>query len=242
MSFFKNSFFVNILTLNVSQNLIVHINILRVQFQDLAVFYINRHPLEQTNIGNTIHNLMSLHLKDVYYNYLIVINITVGCEVIVSDFTLCCILHSNTHCISENGYKACFGLFENLCSKCIFHILTSISIVVFIIQLLTKFNYAIADLLIALYFTALPLTDILNINVILWRQKPMCVLLKIVISVALHCSIISKTDIIIIVALKLRYQFRHQLRFLRFIPLVTSFIWVTFTGFYLGDIYWFSSI
>ena len=252
LSFLKKSFFVNILTLDVSQNLIVHINFLHVQFPDLAVFYINGNPLKLINIINAMQNLMSLHLKDVYYNYLIVINIPVGCEVIVSDSTLCCILHSNTHCISENGYRACFGLFENLYSKYIFYILTLISIVVFIIQLvkiahdkpwvksqkknyiITKFNYVIADLFIALYFTALLVADILNVNVILWRQKPLCIFLKIVISVALHCSIIFKTIIIIIVALKLRYPFRHQLRFLRYIPLVTGFIWVTFTGLHLA--------
>ena len=253
LSFLINSFFLNIMTLDVSQNLISHINILHVQFQSLAVFYINGNPLKLINIRNTMQNLLSLHLKDVYYNYLIAINIPIDCEVIVSDYTLCCFLHSITHCISENGYKACFGLFEKLYSKCIFYILTLISIVVFIIQLfkiaynkpwvksqkknyiITKFNHVIADLLIALYFTTLLLADILKLNIILWRQRPLCIFLKTAISVALHCSIIFKTVIIIIVALKLRYPFRHQLRFLRFIPQVTGFIWAAFTGLHLSN-------
>ena len=101
--------------------------------------------------------------------------------------------------------------------------------------IITTFNYVIADVLIALYFTALLVADILNVNVILWKEKPLCIFLKIVISVVLHCSIILKTVIIIIVALKVRYPFRHQLRFLRFIPLVTVFIWLAFTGLSLSN-------
>ena len=246
VDFMGNTFFVNIITLDVSKNAIVFIATNNIKFKRITILYINDNPLIEIHLVSTLYNLRSLHMTGVSYTPGMYINIPGNHDIIVSDSKFCCILSSKITCISQQSHKTCFGLFEKIHGKYSFYIITSVSIIAYVIQILkilygkpwdnshkkhyiiSKFNNIVADLFSILYFLTLILKDISKVNVVLWRKENACIFLRILIYISFHTSVLFKTMAIIIVTLKCINPFKHQLRFLSWsIPLATITIWVT---------------
>ena len=249
LDFLEHAFFINILTLDVSKNVIAFINSKNNQLKQLKVLYINYNPLNEIILGNRLYNLKSLHMTGVYYTPGIYIKIPGNHDIIVSDTTLCCVLSTTIHCRSKQSHKICFGLFKKHLVKYSFYIITFASIVTFFILVIkilydkpweksvkkhytiSKFNHITADLLSILYFTSLVAKDIFKFNVILWRKESGCIFLRTLIFITFHTSVLFKTMAIVIVALKISYPFKHQLRFFNFcIPMVSVTIWISVFG------------
>ena len=240
--FFKHYYFDGVLTLDASQNAIYYVNTTFYKLNHLNILYISGNPLNTVTLKHTV--LIALYLKQVSYNGHISVTIPRNCEVIVSDSNFCCVFPPTTICFSTNAYTKCFGLLDNMYSKCIFYVFTSLAFVIFFIMLLkinrdkpwvksnkkyyifAKFNLVVSDLLSISYLVVLVAADLLSVNVILWRQKYGCIFLRMLISVNLHCSILFKTLSLIIVVLKIVYPFRHQLRNLKLVPIGCILIWV----------------
>ena len=99
-----------------------------------------------------------------------------------------------------------------------------------------KFNQIISDLLSILYFSFLIVADIFNVNAILWRTESVCVFLRTTICITLQSSIIFKTIGILIISLKISYPFRHQLRYMKLIPLAAGAIWLVLLSYNIVDL------
>ena len=254
LGFIANNFFVNMLILDVSKNSIMYVNMARDQLAHLLVIYLTGNPITSINFDDTFHQLRSIYMSEIQHYSFMTIIIPINCQLIVSDSDLCCISPSlSINCKSTNTQKICFGLFTNISVKCTVYILNIICI--FLISCViyktcrklyvsngkkyynvVKCNHIISDLFSNLYFSFLIGADIFNVNAILWRTESICVFLRTTISITLQSSIIFKTIVIIIISLKIRYPFRHQLRYMKSIPLAAGAIWFLLFSYNIVDL------
>ena len=242
--FFAHRFFSGILALDLNLNLITYITDKDVQLEYLTVLYISNNPIKVIQMHKTMFNVVLIEMKYIYYDGYLLLDISPVCNITVSDFTICCILSSHIKCTRVSDSGNCWGLFQNMYMKYFFYIIimtclliTSIMIFKIIYDkpwntsqkkyyFISKFNYIIADIFGVVYYLALFAVDIRNLNSILWRKSILCILLRTVISITLQISLIFKTLSFIIVALKIRYPFRHQLRWLKYISVILPLIWL----------------
>ena len=253
LHFLTAHLFSNILTLDLSSNMLVYININLIKLQHLIVLYLNYNPLKEINLGEALYNFRLLIFKKSYYNSFISFTIPGYYDVAVSDSSICCFLPSTANCISENKYRMCFGLFHTLCARVVGYILTIISVVTMVILLLkiiadksffksrktyfiTKFNYMFADLFSILYLSVLLVADASRVNVITWRRGIVCVFLRVIIYSTLQASLIFKTLALIVVVLKIRFPFKHQLRDLKYVPMALPIIWILILSLQIHDL------
>ena len=253
LHFLTDHFFSHILTLDLSRNLLVNINLNLIKLQHLVVLYLNYNSLKEINLGEALYNFRLLTFRKSHYNSYILFNIPSYCDIVVSDSTICCFLPSTTNCISEDTYIMCFGLFHTLHARVVGYILTIISVVTMVILLLkiiadksffksrktyfiTKFNYMFADLFSTSYLSVLLVADAARVNVIIWRRGIVCVFLRVIIYSTLQASLIFKTLALIVVVLKIRFPFKHQLRNLKYVPMTLPIIWVLILSLQIHDL------
>ena len=132
----------------------------------------------------------------VYYTPGIYINVPGKHDIFVSDTTFCCILSSKITCRSDRSYRNCFGLFTKIYGRYSFYIVTYVSIITYIMQvikilydkpwenshkkhyIMSKFYHIVADLFSILYLFTLIVKDIFGVNVVLWRKENACIFLR----------------------------------------------------------------
>ena len=244
LTFLSDHFFAVILSIDISQNSISYIKRSIIGLNNITILYVSDNPIYEINSEMMWWNLKLVVLKNVYYNTHVTIDLPDHCDVIVTDSDICCILSNTITCKSDYIKRGCYGLFEYISTKCIFYILTLVSILMYFANLfkigkdknwkvrnkkyhfISQFNYTLADLLSLFYLMVLFITDITEVNIILWKQGRVCIFLKALIGTTIYSSLIFKTLSIIIVVLKIVYPFKHQLRWLRIIPIVSVLIWI----------------
>ena len=253
LHFLTDHFISNILTLDLSSNMLVYININLIKLQHLIVLYLNYNPLKVIALGEVQYNLRLLFYRKSYYNSYIFFQMPGYFDVVVSESSICCFLPS-TNCISEHTNRLlCFGLFHTLHVRVVGYILTIISVVTMVTLLfkiigdksffkstktysITKFHYMFADLFSILYLSVLLVADASRVNVILWRRGIVCVFLRVIIYSTLQASLIFKTLALIVVVLKIRFPFKHQLRILKYVPMALPIIWFLILSLQIHDL------
>ena len=90
----------------------------------------------------------------------------------------------------------------------------------------TIVNYLLADLLTIAYSTVLIIADLMSINWLIWRKHMICNLLRLLVSICLYCSLLEFFLSIVIITLKILYPFRHQVRWLKYVTIMSLFIWL----------------
>ena len=258
VSFVAHNIFYNILTLDLSMNLLVHINFKLRKLKHIIVLYIKNNPIHSIELGNKIYNMKLMDLREIYYKVYISIEIPGKCDVIVSDVTLCCILPSIATCKSDNVYL-CFGLFSDNGTKYSSYVLVVICFLIYILQVLkilydkpwvgsnkkyyiiTKCSHILADLFAILYFLTILVADIIQVNNILWSKALFCVFLRTLIATAIETSLIFKSMAITIICLKIIYPFKHQLRWLKVVPTAIIIMWLIIVALNVYDLVRFSS-
>ena len=241
---FAHPFFSTILTLDLNVNLITYITDADHEMEYLVVLYISNNPIKSIKMHNTMPKVKFIEMKNVYYDGYISLYLSPRCNIIVSDFTICCILSSNIKCTSVNGIGNCWGLFQNVYMKYCFYVIIMITLLISMTTvfkiiydkpwkkskkkhyMITKFNYLTADIFSVVYYLVLFATDVMALNYVSWRKSVLCLLLKTVVSISLQISLIFKTLSFSIVALKIRYPFRHQLTWFNYLVVIFPIIWL----------------
>ena len=243
--FTANLFFRSVLIIDFTNNFITHIHLRHVLFKYLIVFVLNGNFIKEVHFKNTLSNLRFLKLKNVRFNPHMIINVPILCNIIVSYPRMCCTLPVKSICKTfDDGKIACFGIFHNLVSKIYIYTIVILSIASLFFKLCrsifdsswindhkfyyisTTVNYTIADLLSIIHSVVLISVDISRINWLFWRKSLFCRFLRGMISLSLRASLIYKTICMIIITLKIIYPFRHQVRWLKYLPLASFFIWI----------------
>ena len=237
-------FFENINVLDVGQNVIANIKRDDLRFKYLAVLYLKNNPIVEINSKNIFLNLKLIDVSDIFYNPLISISLPDNSDVVVSDSMICCVLSPTINCRIHAIKILCFGLFDLMHLRYIFYTFVIFSLSTFSASILkigydkpwtnyskryytiAQLNYIISEFMSIQYFMALMVVDTAKVNVILWRQNIACLLLRTIIGVTLETSLIFKILSVITVALKIIYPFKHQLSFLKIIPVMYSTIWI----------------
>ena len=249
INFTSNRFYSFVLIMDVGNNFITHIHFKNILFKYLTVLILSGNPIKEVhliNINSTLFTLKLLELKEVKFSPYMIINPTAQCIIVVSHPRVCCILPSTAICRSFNQRKVlCFGLFSGLASEVYTYTVVILSIAIFIFKLFKSVfnsswinnhklyyiastaNYTIADLFSIMYNVALIAAHISHVNWLFWRKSLFCRFLRGIISLSLRGSLIYKTMCIVIIALKIIYPFRHQLGRLKYLPLISFFIWIT---------------
>ena len=249
INFMANHFFLSVLIIDGSNNFLTHIHLEHILFKYLTVFILGGNFIKEVHLKNTLSSLRFLKLKHVRFNPHMLINVPTLCNVIVSYPSLCCTLPSKSICRTFDHKKVtCFGLLPGLVSRiciytiiilsgasCIFKLYRSIFDISWIkdhklFYIATTANYSIADLLSIVYSVVLISADISRIGWLLWRKSLFCRYLRGIISLSLRGSLIYKTICLVIITLKIIFPFRHQLRWLKYLPLFSFFIWIMLVG------------
>ena len=245
-----NRFYSSVLIIDASNNFITHIHLKNILFKYLTVLILNGNPIKEIhliNITNSLITLKRLEVKYINFSPYMIINPPAQCIIFVSHPRVCCLLPSTAMCRSFDKRKViCFGLFPGLASQIYIYIVVLLSIAFFIFKLsksvcniswinyhklyyiASTANYTIADLFSIIYNVVLIAVHISGVNWLFWRKSILCHFLSGMISLSLRGSLIYKTMCIVIIALKIIYPFRHQIRWLKYLPPLSLFIWITF--------------
>ena len=245
INFMTDHFFSAILVMDISNNLLTTLGSELVLPNHMIVFILNGNFIKEVHMSDALFKLLHLEFKNVAFHPFMSIKLPPKCRITVSYTSMCCTLRSTSLCKDRHGSKiTCFGLFHSTASQIYFNIVLLLAICFFILKLhrgilnsywikqhkshyiSTTVNYSIADFLCIVYCTVLVVVDFLRVNWLMWRTSFFCSCLKEVSYLSLHSSLIYKTMCIVIMVLKIIYPFKHQLRSLNKLPLVSSLIWL----------------
>ena len=250
VKFLSSELFSCVVYVDLSHNMIYLITSKLIQMKYLEVLKIGDNPLQEIfmMLRNTMH-LRIIDISHVHYTDKVDIYLSTFhhefIEIHVTDPTLCCVW--NSRCKIVDGGAAeymCNQLIKKLVAKWIFYTLTIIAFITcnagfFIILLrfssnnknikyykITIINQSLTELSWTTYFICIFFIDALNINVIFWIRSVLCLIINAQFYLALSNCIIFKAFSAIMISLKIKFPFKHQCRWFRFIYLSVILVWI----------------
>ena len=178
-------------------------------------------------------------------------------EMRVSESLLCCMLDNNIKCVlNRPEVIACFGLFAGTFLKNYFYCISLISIalpLVSIFKELVHISYKdyfkkrkyfliclmsslVSAFMASVYLVGLSLSDIMDVNAFVFRTGNMCLILNSILYTSLECTIIFKAFLVVIVALKVLYPFKHQCLWVKWTGPISIFVWLFILTTYMLNI------
>ena len=179
--------------------------------------------------------LAYINLKFIYYFPDIAVRIdhdgNLDIMVAVTDSQLCCVFAVHVKCLSMQNDFICYGILNYFSAKvtlyCFSVLSLSLSLIVSIKQafnILSRdkkiqnkkyysvllMNQSLNNNLGALYLVSIFSMDIIQIELLVLKTSILCALLNVVLYVSLESIIIFKSRVSLLIALKIRFPFRHQ--------------------------------
>ena len=253
--FLKYSIFTKIVYLDVSFNLLYALEFAKTVFPKyLSVFIVLGNNLKYVTMrsGRQTGSLSFIDMRHIHYHpqLLIFISETLhdGLQIKVSDYHICCILPDNIECLSPNkNIYSCFGLINSVPEKYLAYSLSltafALSVIIILINKMINIvskkefmknrnhsiivvNQSLSTILCSVYLVGIAISDILKVNVLMFRKGNLCILFNALLYTSLQCTVIFKVLLIIIMSLKMTFPFSHQCRWLKWTWLVLACTWV----------------
>ena len=254
INFLRAGIFKNIIYLDLSFNLLPVVkystsSVLR----KLIVLALRGNPVKEIILNaNHYSSRLSLvdlrNIEDYLHSYIVFSQFSHDqIQVKVTELLLCCILHKDIKCTSNNKSKNCFGLFSSEITKVGFYIISGFTITlsawfVFakVIHILSqkhlqskKKNYLIivvshlaAEMLVSLYLLGLVFVDVVKVNVYFWTLSPFCLFMKLFLYTSIQAIAVFKTSLIIYVSIQILYPFKHQCSFSKWTGTISLVVWL----------------
>ena len=251
VNFLNNSIFTNSVFLDLSFNIITMIN--NLFLNKLLFLALAGNPLKEIDLNAFQHNFKSLiDMQHIYYRRNIHFKFTSALSnqlrVKVSEPIICCIMSTDIKCTSSSKKIDCLGLFnikiEQISSYCI----TTLSVIA-AIALLAKYilsfwllrrqltnkkkyftiilwNRSGAVVVNSIYMLGILVADVTNVNIYVWTQSQVCLLLNSLLFISIVSDMIFKTTLLIFVSLQIIYPFKHQCLWLRWSAVFSGLAWL----------------
>ena len=87
-------------------------------------------------------------------------------------------------------------------------------------------NQSLSTKICSVYLVGISISDILKVNVMMFRKGNICILFNALLYTSLECTMIFKTLLSVIMSLKITFPFSHQCRWLKWTWLILACTWV----------------
>ena len=167
--------------------------------------------------------------------------------VAVTDSQLCCLFSVHVKCLSNQNDVVCYGILNDLNAKVSFYCLSLLSLFFSLsvsikqaFKLLSRdkasqnkksysvllMNQSINNILSSLYLMTILTMDIIKIKLLFLKASIACVFLNFILYNSLETIIIFKSSLSLLIALKIRFPFRHQCPWLKWVTPASGFVWL----------------
>ena len=167
--------------------------------------------------------------------------------VAVTDSQLCCLFSDHVKCLSNQDDVICYGILNYISTKVAFYCLSLFSMFVSLclpieqaLKIISRdkksknknynsillMNQSVSNILGSLYLITLFAMDIIKIQLLFFKISIACVLLNAILYISLESIIIFKSSLSLLIALKIRFPFRHQCTWLKWVIPASGFVWL----------------
>ena len=256
-SFLFANVFKRIIFLDMSFNLLTVFKFGRRRFQYLSVLLLSGNNLHQIELKLDESTLTFLDLQFIFYSTKLAVFIYPNAYIIftikVSESLLCCVLPEKVKCLSVQKQTKCFGLIERDLLKISFYCLSLLSLSLTSAVLIKnivriskrklhqKSNHysimlmsqSIANNLSSLYLIALSIADFLNVDLLTFKTGGICTALNAVLYISLEILLVFKAGSVLVLVLKIKFPFKHQCPWFKWIIPASGFAWLFITVTYV---------
>ena len=250
--FLSSKIFYKIILLDTSKNFITTFLDDDIRLPYLQVVYLINNPLNIITIRENLALVKLFNLQGVRYeasllnSFIIIEHDTL--QIVVTDFSMCCVFPSNVKCDCKCSEQRCYGIINGLIAKIIYHILVILSSTLSIIVILKlirqlvaehkwkncysrmKLNHVFCDVMLTFCLMVLSSNDMKNVNLLQWRHGTICFAIHVGISISLGLSSFFKTSSLVLVAFRIMYPFQHQCRWFKYTTVAAFMFWIVMIG------------
>ena len=217
----------------------------------LSVLYLTGNNLKEITMTIRDSHLAYINLQFINYSPDIAVridhNVNLDIMVAVTDSQLCCVFSVHVKCLSNQNDFICYGILNYLSAKATFYCLSVLSMFLSLIvsikqafNILSRdkksqnkkyysvllMNQSLNNILSSLYLVSIFSMDIIKIELFVFKTSISCALLNAVLYVSLESIIIFKSSVSLLIALKIRFPFRHQCPWLKWVTLASGCVWL----------------